>query len=125
MRNNQFVHIAGPYSGKTHDHQSYNEIDANIAQAREAAKFLAENGMPFYCPHTNTAHFEVIAPDLPVEYWYDMDNVFVDLSSAVFLVEGWQVSLGTQGEMRRARRSGKPIFYPDEGRALVDWWYKE
>ena len=125
MRNNQFVYIAGPYSGKTHDHQSYNEIDANIAQAREAAKFLAENGMPFYCPHTNTAHFEVIAPDLPVEYWYEMDNVFVDLSSAVFLVEGWQVSLGTQGEMRRARRSGKPIFYPDEGRALVDWWYKE
>ena len=125
MRNNQFVYIAGPYSGKTHDHQSYNEIDANIAQAREAAKFLAENGMPFYCPHTNTAHFEVIAPDLPVEYWYEMDNVFVDLSSAVFLVEGWQVSLGTQGEMQRARRSGKPIFYPDEGRALVDWWYKE
>ena len=125
MRNNQFVYVAGPYSGKTHDHQSYNEIDANIAQAREAAKFLAENGVPFYCPHTNAAHFEVIAPDLPIEYWYKMDNVFVDLSSAVFLVEGWQVSLGTQAEMRRARQSGKRIFYPDEGRSLVDWWNKE
>ena len=125
MRNNQFVYIAGPYSGKTHDHQSYNEIDANITRAREAAKFLAIHGVPFYCPHTNAAHFEVIVPDLPIEYWYAMDNVFLDLSSALFLVEGWQNSAGTKEEMQRARRSGKHIFYPDAGMALVDWWNKE
>ena len=124
MKDRQFVYIAGPYSGKTHDYRSYNEIDINIARAREAGKFLAMNGVPFYCPHANTAHFEVIVPDLSVEYWYEMDNVFVDLSSAVFLVEGWQESDGTQAEMLRATAAGTPVFYPDEGALLVDWWNK-
>ena len=125
MKDRQFVYIAGPYAGKTHDYQSYNEIDANIARAREAGKFLATHGVPFYCPHTNAAHFEVIAPELPIEYWYAMDNVFLDLSAAVLLVEGWPDSEGTKVEMRRARRSGKRVFYPDEGMSLVDWWNKE
>ena len=79
-----FVYIAGPYSGRTHDYNSYNEIEINISKAREAAKFLAENGIPFFCPHANSAHFEVITPSVGLDYWYKMDNIFVDLSSAIF-----------------------------------------
>lgn len=117
-----FVYIAGPYSGRTHDWQSYNEIEANIAKARDAAKFCAENGLPFYCPHTNTAHFEVIAPDLPAEYWYAMDNIFLDLSSAVLLVGGWEGSKGARAEAERATAQGKRVFGPDKGEGLVSWW---
>lgn len=120
-----FVYVAGPYKGKTHDWQSYNEIDINIAKAREVSRFLAEHGIPYFCPHANTAHMEVITPELPVEYWYEMDNLFVDLSSAVFLITGWAESFGTVAEIKRARAAKKPVFFPQEGGKLVAWWWEE
>lgn len=120
-----FVYVAGPYKGKTHDWRSYNEIDINIAKAREVSKFLAENGIPYFCPHANTAHMEVITAEIPAEYWYEMDNLFVDLSSAVFLVEGWQNSSGTKAEIDRALAAKKLVFYPDSGDVLVAWWRNE
>ncbi len=118
-----YVYIAGPYRGKaTHDHRGYFEIDANINLAKEAAATLARLGIPYFCPHLNSAHFEVIAPDVKPAYWLEMDMVFVELASALWILGGWEDSQGTLGEIERAKRNGQPVFYPYELRELVAFW---
>ncbi|KKM81588.1 hypothetical protein LCGC14_1328270 [marine sediment metagenome] len=105
-----FVFISGPYQGDSYDYRSYEQIDANIAQARGAAKRLAISGIPYFAPHMNSAHFEVIAPTVPVEYWYKMDNIFLDRSSALLMLPRWDQSQGAKAEMERAIEWSKPIF---------------
>lgn len=118
-----FVYIAGPYRGEaTHDAEGYFKIDANINRAKEAAATLAQLGIPYFCPHLNSAHFEVITPDVTPAYWLKMDMVFVDLAAALLILDGWEESEGTQGEVARATKNGQSCFYLDELGALVAFW---
>ena len=110
MTNKTFTYIAGPYAGDSHDYKSYEQIDAHIAQCRGAAKRLAIAGIPYFAPHMNSAHFEVIAPTVPPDYWYKMDNIFVDLSSALLLLPNWEKSKGAQAEATRAIGLKLPIY---------------
>ena len=127
MNSHSYVYIAGPYmdSDKFHDFRGYHEIDRNIARAREAAAFLANNGVPYFCPHLNSAHFEVITPDVKPEYWYQMDIELLKPASAILLLEGWEKSSGTCKEIIVAYGLPIPVFYPDEGDELVEWWKDE
>ncbi len=124
MKDRTYVYVAGPYmdSGKLHDFRGYHEIDRNISRAREAAAFLANNGIPYFCPHLNSAHFEVIAPDVKPEYWYQMDIELLKPASAVLLLEGWEKSSGTLKEIATAHELRIPVFYSDERDKLVKWW---
>ena len=124
MAREGYVYIAGPYmgSGKAHNAQGYHEIDRNISRAREKAAFLAANGIPYFCPHLNSCHFEVIVPDAPVEFWYEMDIRLLVGASAVLLVEGWESSSGTAKEIAGAKGVDIPIFLPDQNQALKAWW---
>ena len=97
------VYIAGPYGDKG----GYHAIERNIAQAREAAAWCAENGYGYYCPHLNSAHFEVITPSVPVEFWYAMDLRFIEVSDFMLVLPGWQNSRGTQAEMKACEAAGK------------------
>lgn len=118
-----YVYIAGPYRGKaSHDARGYFAIDANINRAKEAAATLARLGIPFFCPHLNSAHFEVIAPDVKSVYWLEMDMVFVDLASVLWILEGWEDSGGTLGEIERAKENQQPVFYHFELSELVAFW---
>ena len=117
------MYIAGPYRGKaTHDAKGYFTIDANINRAREAAAILARYDIPFFCPHLNSAHFEVITPEVHSKYWLETDMVFVDLASALWLVEGWEDSRWTKTELKRAGKIEMPVFYPDDLKALIKFW---
>ena len=121
-----YVYIAGPYRGKaTHDHRGYFEIDANINRAQKATVTLARLGIPYFCPHLNSAHFEVIAPDVKPEYWYQMDIELLKPASAMLLLEGWEKSSGTLKEIAIAHELRIPVFYPDERDELVEWWKEE
>ncbi len=124
MKDRSYVYIAGPYmdSKKYHDFRGYAEIDQNISRARETAAFLANNEIPYFCPHLNSAHFEVITPDVKPEYWYEMDLELLKPASAVLLLEGWQSSTGTRREIEVARTLGISVFYPEEKEELVTWW---
>jgi len=126
MTEKTFVYIAGPYmdSNKTHDHTGYHEIEQNISRAREAAAFLATNGVPYFCPHLNACHFEVIAPAVKPEFWYDMDLRILKGASAILLLEGYQNSHGTKMEIEAAIEMDIPYFLPPERRQLLKWWKK-
>lgn len=118
-----YVYIAGPYRGKApHNARGYFEIDANINRAKEAAATLARLGIPYFCPHLNSAHFEVITPGVKPAYWLKMDLVFVDLASVLWVLDGWRDSQGTRGEITRAEGNEQPVFFSGELDELLTFW---
>ena len=107
----KFVYIAGPYTGKTHDHCSYWEIDVNISRSLEAMQQLAQAGLGAFSPHGHSAHFEVIAPDVPATYWYELDMHFLEACDGILMLPGWSNSKGSCHEKARAEELGMPVFY--------------
>ncbi len=107
----KYIYIAGPYTGRTHDYQSYFEIHRHITDALEAARELAELGYGFFCPHAHSAHFEVIAPSVKPAYWYELDNHFLEACDAILMLPGWADSTGAVAEGKLARTKGIPVFY--------------
>mgnify|MGYP001571159885 CR=1 FL=1 len=112
-----YVFIAGPYKGK-----DFIEIDRNIARARDAAVFLANNGVPFFCPHLNSGHFEAMTISVPMDFWYDLDLRFLERASAIWLIDGWKNSQGSLAELARAQALQIEVFYQNEGAKLIYWW---
>ena len=101
----KYVYIAGPYTAP-----NYFAIERNINAAAEVAAFLAESGVGFFCPHLHSAHFEVITPDVPPVYWYDLDIHFMEKCDAIYLLPGWQRSVGTLREKALMEEWGRPVF---------------
>ena len=112
----QFLYIAGPYRGKatSHDHHSYFEIDANISTARFWAAECAKAGIPYFCPHLNSDHMEVIVPEVPSSYWLDMDLKILRCASALLLLPNWRTSRGTLLERDEARRLEMSIYIAND-----------
>lgn len=102
----KFVYVAGPYTG-----EDWFQVDANINQAREAAAWLARNGVGYHCPHLNSAHFEVLVPEIANEWWYEMDYRFLHACDGVLVLPGYGKSRGTKAEMAMAEEREMPIFF--------------
>lgn len=119
-----FVYIAGPYraSNGGHDYQSYYDIDQHINEARMWATRLANVNIPFFCPHMNSAHMEVIAPDALPEYWYNLDMLILEHASALLLIPGWRESKGAIAEKDRAAELGILQYTYTEFNMLVSDW---
>lgn len=104
-----YVYIAAPYMGTgTHGHQSYFAIHAHIAAAHAAALAVARLGYGFFCPHTHGAHNEVIAPDLPAAYWYELDLHFLRACDAMLVLPG--ESWGVAQERAQAHVWDIPVY---------------
>jgi len=106
----KYIYIAGPYTGKTHDYRSYFEIHRHIIDALEMSREVARLGYGFFCPHQHSAHFEVIAPGIKPDYWYELDLHFMLACDAVLLLHGWRKSKGTREEVRVAHLHGIPVY---------------
>lgn len=95
----------------THDWRGYWEIERNINNALEAFSELAREGIGAFCPHGHSAHFEVIAPDVPPEYWYNLDLHFLKTAcDAVLVLPGWGNSAGSRAEVDWAIQHGLRVF---------------
>ena len=120
-----FVYIAGPYQheGK-HDYSVYEEIDRNISNARKWAARLATEGIPYFSPHMNSAHMEVITPSVSPGFWVGLDNTILQHAAAILLLDGWQSSEGARHERIYALDRRIPTFYTqgDGFDDLVGWW---
>ena len=121
---NSYVFIAGPYMAKGggHDAAHWYEIDKHINEARLWATKLAQVGIAFFCPHMNSAHMEVLAPNALPEFWYEMDNQILKHASALLLLPGWGDSTGAVAESRLAEELGIPVFDWSTYGELVVYW---
>ena len=115
----KYIYIAGPYTGEFHDHRSYWEIERNINRSLEAATALAKAGVGFFSPHGHSAHFEVIAPEVEPNYWYELDAHFMQMCDAILLLPGWERSKGSLEEKRIMESWGKQVLYSLE--SAIRW----
>lgn len=116
-----YVYISGRYG----DADGYAVIHDRINRAREAAAACARAGIPFFCPHLNSAHFEQVTPEAPVKFWLKQDAIFMQRASAILVVEHeWELSTGTKDDVERARRvlSIPVFFWPREFAQLQRYW---
>lgn len=108
-----YVYIAAPYSGRdAHGQQGFMVIEQNILNARNAMKELVTRGYGVFCPHTHSAHFEVITPDIGIDYWYELDLYFLRFCHALLRLEGY--SSGAEKEVKFALDIGIPVYYTIE-----------
>lgn len=108
----KIVYVAGPYRAKSgaHDASVYNEIEENIRRAEAAAIKLWEAGFGVLCPHKNTDHFEIKAPNVPGEAYLITDLRLLAVCDILYLLPGWEHSSGSVGERDLMERLGRPIY---------------
>lgn len=101
-----YVYIAGPYG----DGDPFEVIDERIARARAVAVALATRGVPYFSPHLNAAHMQVVAPDVPRGYWLALGLTFVDYAFGLILLPDWRSSFGAVNERAAAIRRDIPVW---------------
>lgn len=100
------VYIAGPYAAKTECQKR-----KNIDQARDAAAELYRKGWAPFCPHTMTAHFEFIFPDIEKKTYLETDLAWLECCDAIYLLKGWQDSPGARAEYAAAQKLGLAVYW--------------
>lgn len=106
------VYVAGKYRDSTNW-----ATRKNILAAEQVAVAVWKLGAVAVCPHKNSAFFEGAVDD---------DEVFLHgylellrRCDAIMLVEGWETSVGTKGEIAEAHQKDIPIFNRIED--LKEW----
>ena len=97
----KLVFISGPYRGHASD---------NIECARKAAIRLWEAGYAVFCPHLNTAHFELDCK-CEDEVYLKGDLEILKRCDAIYMLRGWEESVGAVAEREAAIMQGKEIIY--------------
>lgn len=114
------IGIVGPYFGDG----TYEVIERNILKAEAFAIALANLGIPFFCSHTHTRHFEAKAK-APESFYKAQDMRFlVKACFALLVVPGWETSAGTRAEIAKFKELGRPVFYPkspEDLEEILNW----
>lgn len=95
------IYVSGRYSG---------DVDKNIEEARDVAIACWRIGHAVICPHLNTAHFEVEAPDISYDDYISGDLSMIARCDAMVMVPGWQDSKGAVIEKDYAASLGIPVY---------------
>lgn len=114
----KLVYIAGPYTAETQL-----AIEANIYKARTVALWCAEHRIFYFCPHLNSAFFNLWVPEVPASFYYAMDEEILSRCNAGLMLPQWDYSKGAIQEYHQLARENKPIFYwPNEQEQLLNWY---
>lgn len=110
------IYIAGPYRSDKRQ-----GVEKNIAQARDAMAVLLKAGHTPFCPHSMTAHFELLFPEIDDSVYLALGLDWLKLCNAVVLLPGWEDSEGSLVEREVATYLGIPIYiWPEMPEANYD-----
>lgn len=107
------IYIAGPFTAP----DSWSR-EQNIRRAEEAGMTVASYGAMPLIPHANARFFE---GTLNPKFWYDGTLELLRRCDAVYCVDGYKLSTGTQREIFEATRLHLPVFLPEQQNDLIDW----
>jgi hypothetical protein len=96
------IYIVGPFTAATAW-----DIECNVRKAEEAALLIAQLGAMPLCPHTNTRFFH---GQLTSAFWYEGTMELMRRCDAVFAIDRWSFSHGSEIEIYEAIRRGMPFF---------------
>lgn len=96
------VYIAGPIR-----HKSAYQREKNIRVAESALVDVLRMGAACICVHSMCRYLE---HELPDQVYLDQDLELLLRSDALFLVDGWERSVGSRGERDFAEANRIPIF---------------
>lgn len=94
------VYISGPITGV----EDYND------KFSKAAEFLSKKGYDVINPTV----IDDIFPDLEYEEYMKLDIALLDLSDAIYMLNGWEKSRGSNREYGYALAAGKQIILEAE-----------
>jgi hypothetical protein len=109
----QIVFISGKYRSK------YGIIGraVNIIKAYRAGRRLVKQGYSCYIPHMNTA----LMDGLQDEDWFlEATLKMLKHCQAVYMMSGWQSSIGACLELHEAKKRGIEVWYEDIDDTLPD-----
>lgn len=102
-RNRIVAYVAGPYSG---------DIEGNIKRAEKVSIDLIRKGYSVITPHKNTAHYEKYEGEgINRETWIEMDLAILRRCDILFVMEGYEGSKGTAGEIKFATENNIPVIF--------------
>ncbi len=109
------VYVAGPYSA-----DNVLQVLQNIGRGEATAVSLFTEGFAPFTPwHDKDFCIKYFDTDFTVQQFYDFSIAWLEVSDAVFLVDGWEKSAGTLAEIKRAKELNIPVF---ENQAdLIAW----
>ena len=100
------VYVAGPYSADT-----VMGVLQNIGRGESTAAYLFKNGFSPFCPwHDKDYVISMYYEYFTAQRFKDFSMAWLEVSDAVYLVEGWEKSGGTLEEIKRAKELGIPVF---------------
>jgi len=103
------IYVAGPYSDDIDERKQ-----ENIAAAMDVGAELYRRGYAPFIPHSMTADFEILYPDIPREVYLSTDLLWVSLCANMFMLDCWEDSPGAQTERNLALILERPIYYSIE-----------
>ena len=108
----KLIFVSMPYSAPTPE-----GIRANIQAAERVSIQLIKAGWAVFTPHKNTAGYERYEGEdgVNVDTWYALDLEILRRCDAIFMGPRWDRSGGAISELAEAQRTGKQIFYYEDG----------
>jgi hypothetical protein len=105
-------------------------IEEHILIAKRIAALCAAQHIGYFCPHLNSAHFQMYLRADPGEgFFKQMDISILSKCDALLLIPNWSISIGAVEEYDwwRANREESLIFachtYREIPQALVEWYH--
>jgi len=102
----ELIYVAGPYTAKTEARKQ-----EHIAAAMDAGARLYRLGYAPFIPHSMTADFDVLYPDIPKEVYLKTGLLYLSLCPNIFILPNWEESPGSQVERNLAITMRKTIYY--------------
>ena len=101
------IYVAGKYSAN-------NVLDVlrNIGRGEAMCAKLFSMGYAVFCPwHDKSYVTDLPEDDFTVQQFYDYSMAWLEVSDAIFMLQGWEKSKGAVAEHLRAEELGIPVFY--------------
>jgi hypothetical protein len=113
----RLCYVAGPYTGVTPW-----DVEQHVRRAEEVGLEIAHRGVMPVIPHTNCRFFH---NQCSASFWYEGTMKLLEAvhltQGGIFMLNGWQDSIGAMEEHSFATSVNMPVFFENDLAELELW----